>query len=41
MYETKFMKRVLELSQQGMQTGHGGPLAAWSSGRDHRRRSAQ
>ena len=26
MYETKFMKRVLELSQQGMQTGHGGPF---------------
>ena len=26
MYETKFMKRVLELSQQGMQTRHGGPF---------------
>ena len=26
MYETKFMQRVLELSQQGMQSGHGGPF---------------
>src|ERR1700756_1333499 len=26
MYETKFMQRVLELSQRGMQTGHGGPF---------------
>ena len=26
MYETKFMQRALELSRQGMQTGHGGPF---------------
>ena len=26
MYQTKFMQRVLELSQQGMQSGHGGPF---------------
>ena len=26
MYETKFMQRVLDLSQQGMQGGHGGPF---------------
>jgi guanine deaminase len=26
MYETKFMQRVLELSQHGMQSGHGGPF---------------
>jgi tRNA(Arg) A34 adenosine deaminase TadA len=26
MYETKFMQRVLELSQHGMQNGHGGPF---------------
>ena len=26
MYETKFMHRVLELSQHGMQNGHGGPF---------------
>jgi guanine deaminase len=26
MYDTKFMRRVIELSQQGMQTGHGGPF---------------
>ena len=24
MYETRFMRRVLELSQQGMESGHGG-----------------
>jgi guanine deaminase len=26
MYERRFMQRVLELSQQGMQNGHGGPF---------------
>jgi guanine deaminase len=26
MYETRFMRRVLELSQQGMVHGHGGPF---------------
>ena len=26
MYETRFMRRVLELSAQGMNTGHGGPF---------------
>ena len=26
MYETKFMQRVLDLSQYGMQNGHGGPF---------------
>src|ERR1700678_2279780 len=26
MYQTKFMQRVLELSQRGMQDGHGGPF---------------
>jgi guanine deaminase len=26
MYETKFMRRVLELAQKGMNTGHGGPF---------------
>src|SRR6185437_5900814 len=26
MYETKFMQRVLDLSQHGMQNGHGGPF---------------
>ena len=26
MYETKFMRRVLELAQQGMNNGHGGPF---------------
>jgi guanine deaminase len=26
MYDTKFMRRVLELAQQGMDTGHGGPF---------------
>jgi guanine deaminase len=26
MYERKFMQRVLELSQHGMQNGHGGPF---------------
>ena len=26
MYETKFMRRVLELAQRGMDTGHGGPF---------------
>ena len=26
MYETRFMERVLELSQQGMENGHGGPF---------------
>jgi len=26
MYERRFMQRVLELSQQGMQKGHGGPF---------------
>jgi tRNA(Arg) A34 adenosine deaminase TadA len=28
MYETKFMRRVLELAQQGMDNGHGGPFGA-------------
>jgi guanine deaminase len=26
MYETKFMRRVLELAQKGMSNGHGGPF---------------
>src|SRR6201996_7606965 len=26
MYESKFMQRVLELAQRGMDTGHGGPF---------------
>jgi guanine deaminase len=26
MYETRFMRRVLELSERGMQSGHGGPF---------------
>jgi guanine deaminase len=26
MYETQFMRRVLELSAQGMNKGHGGPF---------------
>ena len=26
MYETKHMRRVLELAQQGMSNGHGGPF---------------
>jgi len=26
MYETRFMRRVLELAQQGMTSGHGGPF---------------
>ena len=26
MYETKFMRRVLELAQKGMDSGHGGPF---------------
>ena len=26
MYETKFMRRVLELAQKGMNSGHGGPF---------------
>ena len=26
MYETRFMRRVLELAQQGMASGHGGPF---------------
>jgi guanine deaminase len=28
MYETKFMQRVLELAQKGMDTGHGGPFGS-------------
>jgi tRNA(Arg) A34 adenosine deaminase TadA len=28
MYETKFMRRVLELAQQGVTGGHGGPFGA-------------
>ena len=28
MYETKFMRRVLELAQRGMDTGHGGPFGS-------------
>ncbi|MEO8137793.1 MAG: hypothetical protein ABI831_27920, partial [Betaproteobacteria bacterium] len=28
MYEQKFMRRVLELSQQGMTNGHGGPFGS-------------
>src|ERR1700761_3062315 len=28
MYESKFMQRVLELAQRGMDTGHGGPFGS-------------
>jgi len=28
MYETKYMRRVLELAQRGMNTGHGGPFGS-------------
>jgi guanine deaminase len=28
MYETKYMRRVLELAQLGMDTGHGGPFGS-------------
>ena len=28
MYETKYMRRVLELAQRGMDTGHGGPFGS-------------
>jgi guanine deaminase len=28
MYETKYMRRVLELAQWGMDTGHGGPFGS-------------
>jgi guanine deaminase len=28
MYETKYMRRVLELAQRGMGTGHGGPFGS-------------
>jgi guanine deaminase len=28
MYETRFMRRVLELAQRGMDTGHGGPFGS-------------
>jgi guanine deaminase len=28
MYETRYMRRVLELAQRGMDTGHGGPFGS-------------
>jgi tRNA(Arg) A34 adenosine deaminase TadA len=28
MYDTKYMRRVLELAQRGMDTGHGGPFGS-------------